>query len=118
MVMKVMTNTTSTVEVTLAVPSDKPQPSRTAAKSSLYAASPTMPLSMPIEVMPTCTEDKNWVGLSIRLSAVWAPRSPLSASASRRALRLEAKASSDMAKAPLSRIKNRISRASIIAVYA
>jgi hypothetical protein len=64
-----------------------------------------MPLSMPMEVMPTCTEDKNWVGLSSSVSAAFAPLSPDSAMALSLALRLEASASSDMAKTPLSSVR-------------
>ena len=68
-VMKVITVTTSAVaEIsatrgatdTLCSHSDKPP---------LNAASPMMPLSMPIEVMPTCTDDRNWVGLLSRFKA-------------------------------------------------
>ena len=66
-----------------------------------------------MEVMPTCTEDKNWVGLSSNANADWAPLSPDSAIAVRRAFRLEAKASSDMAKTPLSRVNSAISRKSM-----
>ena len=66
------------------------------------AASPTMPLSMPIEVMPICTVERNCVGDSIRSSAAAAPASPVSASAARRARRLVERAISDIANAALS----------------
>ena len=75
-----------------------PRPTAAAAK----AASPTMPLSMPIEVMPICTLDRNCVGSSISLSAAAAPASPVSASAARRARRLVERAISDIANNALS----------------
>ena len=46
-----------------------------AASGSANAASPTMPLSTPIEVMPICTVDSNLVGLSCRSIAACAPGS-------------------------------------------
>lgn len=76
-------------------------------------ASPIIPLSMPMEVMPTCTEDRNWVGLSSSTRADCAPLSPDSAIADGRALRLEAKASSDMANTPLSKVNSAMSRKSM-----
>ena len=82
-------------------------------KSSLKAASPMMPLSMPMEVMPTCTDDRNCVGLSSSANAACAPLSPPCAMAVSRGLRLEARASSDMANKPLSKVSNAISRKSI-----
>ena len=72
-----------------------------------------MPLSMPMEVMPTCTDDRNWVGLSSRISAALAPLSPDSAMAESRALRLAAKDISDMAKTPLSSVRKAISKKSM-----
>ena len=113
MVMKVITVTTTAVAVTLAARSEVPQASNTRARSSLKAASPMMPFSIPIEVMPTWTEDKNWVGLSSSFNAACAPLSPDSDIAVRRALRLEARASSDMAKTPLSKVRNAMSRKSM-----
>ena len=53
MVTKVMTATTIPVASASAVRAARPQPTMEAATPSLNAASPTMPLSMPIEVMPT-----------------------------------------------------------------
>ena len=72
-----------------------------------------MPLSMPIEVMPTCTEDRKYVGFSSSTSAAWAPLSPASLIAVRRDLRLDAKASSDIANTPFNRVSNAINRKSI-----
>ena len=113
MVMKVMTVTTMAVADMAAAFWLTPQPSSQTATPSLKAASPTMPLSTPIEVMPTCTVDKNWFGLPSRVSAAWAPLSPASAMAPSRALRLAASASSDIAKTPLSRVRKTISRTSM-----
>ena len=67
-----------------------------------------------MEVMPTCTDERNCVGFSSNLRAVIEPLSPASAMAARRALRLDARASSDMANAPLSRVRKTMSRVSII----
>ena len=72
-----------------------------------------MPLSMPMEVMPTCTDERNWVGLSSKVSAARAPLSPNSDIAVSRAFRLDASASSDMAKTPLSSVKKAISKKSM-----
>ncbi len=83
------------------------------ARPLLKAASPIMPLSMPMEVMPTCTDERNCVGLSSRPRAAWAPLSPDSPMAVSLALRLEARAISDMAKTPLSSVKKAISKKSI-----
>ena len=69
------------------------------------AASPTMPLRMPIDVMPICTTDKNLVGSSCRSIAALAPASPVSTITCSRALRLAVSAISDMANNALSRIK-------------
>ena len=63
MVVKVMTVTTKAVAVSAAALSAMPRATSQAATPSLNAASPTMPLSTPMEVMPTCTVDKNWLGL-------------------------------------------------------
>ncbi len=113
MVMKVMTVTTIAVASTPATVSSRPNDWNHRPRSSLNAASPTMPLSMPMEVMPTCTEERNCVGLSSSCSAVCAPLSPASAMADRRALRLEASASSDMANAPLSKVRKTMRRVSM-----
>ena len=114
MVTKVMTATTIAVATPWAVLSATPKVRIQADRSSLNAASPTMPLSMPMEVMPTCTDDRNCVGCSSRCSAVCAPLSPTSAIAARRALRLAARDISDIANAPLSSVRKMISRVSII----
>jgi len=114
MVMKVMTTTTTAVDRMFAVASVSPLASIQRPRSPLKAASPTMPLSMPMEVMPTCTDDRNCVGFSSSFSAVMEPLSPASAMAARRALRLEASASSDMANAPLSSVRKTMRRVSII----
>ena len=62
MVMKVMSVTTNAVARPCASDSERPWVCSHSEKSSLNAASPTMPLSTPIEVMPICTVDKNRVG--------------------------------------------------------
>src|SRR3954466_6216918 len=72
-----------------------------------------MPLMMPIEVMPTCTVERNWVGWSSSLSAACAPPSPSSAIPASRARRAEASAISVMANRPLSTVRNAISRKSM-----
>ena len=66
-----------------------------------------------MEVMPTCTVERNCVGRSISRIAAPAPLSPLSSMAASRALRDEAMASSDMANTPLSRVRKAISRKSM-----
>ena len=91
----------------------RPGCAATALTAPLKAASPTMPLMMPMEVMPTCTVDRNWVGCSSSLSAACAPPSPASAMAASRALRVEASAISDMANRPLSSVSSAISRKSM-----
>ena len=112
-VMKVMMVTTSAVAEISAARGGAPQPCIKLASPPLKAASPMMPLSMPMEVMPTCTEDKNCVGFSSRVNAACAPLSPDSAMALSLALRLEASANSDMAKTPLSRVKKAMRRKSM-----
>ena len=42
------------------------------------AASPTMPLSTPMDVMPICTVERNLVGLSCSVMAACAPPLPAS----------------------------------------
>jgi hypothetical protein len=64
MVVNVMVATTSEVAEKLAAESESPQPMNQSATSPLNAASPTMPFMTPIEVIPTCTVDKNCVGFS------------------------------------------------------
>ena len=113
MVVKVMAVTTSAVAPMDATFSLRPNPASHSATGPLNAASPTMPFSMPIEVMPTCTVERNCVGRSISLSAAPAPASPLSSIAARRALRLDATASSDIANKPLSRVRKTISSRSM-----
>ena len=90
-----------------------PQVSSQWATPLLKAASPTMPLSTPMEVMPTCTVLKNWLGWPSSTRAACAPLSPASAIAAKRALRLPAKANSDMANTPLSKVRKTISKNSI-----
>jgi hypothetical protein len=102
MVKKVMQLTTTAVDTKLAAPGPKPALSIQMASGPAKAASPTMPLSMPMEVMPICTVERNCVGDSIRFSAAAAPASPVSASAARRARRLVDRAISDIANAALS----------------
>jgi hypothetical protein len=72
-----------------------------------------MPLSTPIEVIPIWTVDKNRVGWPINSKAARAPAAPASSMATKRALRLEDKAISAMAKPPLRRVKPMISSSSI-----
>ena len=96
-----------------AAPSDIPSDISQRPRPALKAASPKIPLSKPIEVIPTCTEDRNCVGFSSSANAACAPLSPASANASRRALRLEANANSDIANTPLSSVSNAISRKSM-----
>ena len=70
------------------------------------AASPTMPFSTPIEVMPICTVDSHRVGCSCSSMAASAPLSPASTITARRAFREAVNAISDMANKALSRIRN------------
>ena len=70
------------------------------------AASPTMPFSTPIEVMPICTVDKNLVGSSCNTCAARAPGSPASTITVSRALREVVKAIYDIANKALTRIRN------------
>jgi hypothetical protein len=112
MVMMVMTVTTMPVATYPDGFGGMPRPCIQCASESLKAASPTMPFRTMIDVMPTCTVDRKRVGCSISFSAVAAPRSPSSAMACRRALRLEASPSSDMAKTPFSTVSSAIRRTS------
>ena len=105
MVVKVISVTTSAVAVIAATVSVKPKVCSQRANPPLNAASPTMPLSTPIDVMPTCTVDKNWLGLSSSVNEARAPLLPSSAMLFRRAFRLAASASSDMANTPFSSVK-------------
>ena len=114
MVMMVMVTTTSAVAPTAAVCWAMPKNfTSQVAKGAAKAASPTMPLSTPMDVMPICTVDKNLVGLSCRSIAACAPGSPLSTMTCKRALRLALSAISDMANRPLSRIKKMSSERSM-----
>ena len=54
-----------------------------------------------MDVIPIWTVERNWVGLSSKRRAAIAPASPVSAITCNLALRLAAKAISDMAKIPL-----------------
>ena len=69
------------------------------------AASPTMPFSTPIDVMPICTVDRNLVGFSCSTWAATAPGSPASAITASRALRDAVSAISDIANIAFSRIR-------------
>ena len=109
-VTNVIAVTTMAVALISAAPCGTPYSINQAAKPALNAASPRIPFNMPIEVMPTCTEERNWVGSLSKFSAARAPGSPLSASAMSRILRLEASANSDMANTPLSSVNSAISR--------
>ena len=113
LVLKVIRVTTNAVAKPDAQFSGTPWASNQNEKSSLKAASPTMPFSTPIDVMPICTVDKNCVGCAIKRSAACAPVSPASANAAKRALRLEDSAISDMANKPFKKVKKTISNTSI-----
>ena len=75
------------------------------ARGAAKAASPTMPLSTPMDVMPICTTERNLVGCSCSSIAQRAPASPDSTITCSRALRLAVNAISDMANRALSRIR-------------
>ena len=107
-VMKVMTATTSAVAEISAARGAMPSVCSQTARPLLKAASPMMPLSTPMEVMPTCTVERNWVGRSCSTTAATAPSSPASAMAVRRALRLAVKSISDIAKAAFSKVSTAI----------
>src|SRR4051812_23592441 len=113
MVMKVIAATTSPVATMPDGRGAMPRPCSHAATPALKAASPTMPLRMPVAVMPTCTVDRKRVGCSSSRSAACAPPSPSSAIAIRRPLRADANAISDMANTPFSSVSTMISRTSI-----
>ena len=86
-------------------------------KRSLNAASPTIPLSTPMEVIPICIVDKNSVGLPINSSAVLAPFDelfPASCIAFKRTFLLAAKAISDIANMPFIRISKIMIKKSIV----
>src|SRR5690606_30496261 len=68
------------------------------------AASPTMPLRMPIEVIPICTVDSMRFGSSASLRAASAERLPSTAILASRARRAVISAISDMANRPLATI--------------
>ena len=105
-VRKVMLTTTMAVAAICATSSSTSiKPSSHSASGRENAASPTMPLRMPIDVMPICTVDRNLVGFSCRSIAACAPGSPASTMTCSRALRLAVSAISDMAKAPFKRIR-------------
>ena len=108
-VVNVIAVTTRPVAVMAAAVSAMPQPCNAAATPLLKADSPTIPLRTPIDVIPTCTVDKNWLGFPKSSKAACAPLSPASIKAVRRALRLPANANSDMAKTPLRSVKKTIS---------
>ena len=115
--MRLGTSSPNTIEKNVILTTTKPVANGLARRSStpnccnimltggLKAASPTIPLSTPIEVMPICTADKKRVGSSPSRNAVAAAPSPCWARFCRRALRAATKAISDMAKKPFSKIK-------------
>ena len=113
MVMKVIAVTTIAVAAIADGRSAMPKPCSQRASRSLNAASPTMPFSTAIEVIPTCTVDRKRVGCSSSRKAALAPPLPSSASTIRRALRLDASASSDIAKPAFSKVSSAISRKSM-----
>jgi hypothetical protein len=76
-----------------------------AASGAASAASPTMPLSTPIEVMPIWMVDRKRVGSSPSLTAAAAPLSPSSINFCSRALRAVTRAISDMANRPLRQMR-------------
>ena len=82
-------------------------------KFKLNAASPTIPLSTPIEVIPICTVDKNCVGCASKRKAARAPESPSASSATKRGLRHDAKAISDIANMPLNSVRRTIRKISM-----
>jgi len=73
----------------------------------------TMPLRMPIEVMPTCTVDRKRVGSSCSFTAIAAEVSPSSARRARRARLAITSAISDMANTPFNTISAARSRTSM-----
>ena len=75
------------------------------------------PVSIPIRVIPICIVERKRSGFSASLSAVRAPELPLLASISRRDLRAETTAISDIEKMPLSNINPSIIRNSIYIFY-
>ncbi len=105
--------TTSAVAVMSAARGEAPKVCIHVESPLLKAASPMMPLSMPMEVMPTCTDERNCVGLSSSVIAPCAPLSPDSARAVSLALRLADSAISDMAKTPFSRVKKAMRKKSM-----
>jgi hypothetical protein len=70
-------------------------------------ASPTIPLSKPIDVMPIWIADRNWVGSSLIFKAICADFFPLAASAVSLALLEVSRATSDIAKRPLKMISEK-----------
>ena len=101
----VTTTTTRMVEVMELASGDMPTLCSQMAKGPASTASPKIPLSRPIEVMPICTAERNWVGSSASFNAILAPRLPRPASASRRDFLAVTIAISDMANTPLRRIR-------------
>jgi hypothetical protein len=65
-----------------------------------------MPFRRPIEVIPICTTESHFVGLSCSASAWLAPESPASTITCRRALRLAVSAVSDIANKALRKTRN------------
>src|SRR5512134_2118226 len=75
------------------------------AKGTASTASPKMPFSRPIEVMPIWIVDRKRVGSATRRDAEAASASPSLASAARRGARAVSSATSDMASRPFSMIR-------------
>src|SRR5579871_5609572 len=91
----------------------------TVCSRSPNVASPKVPDSTAITVMPTWTVANSREGADLSSSAVRAPLLPVSASPRRRALRADTKAISAIAKKPLSRTRTKTTvscRASIVRV--
>ncbi|HNR91571.1 MAG TPA: hypothetical protein PKO41_04000 [Dokdonella sp.] len=97
--------TTTNVARARALPGSSPHPAKRAATGSANTVSPTMPLRMPIEVMPICTVDMKRVGSCPNASAAAAPLSPRSARACRRERRAVTSAISDIENSPLRTIR-------------
>ena len=73
-----------------------------------------IPVRIPIRVIPICTAERNLSGSEASFRAVLARLLPLSASAWRFDLRADTTAISDMENIPLSRIRKRIMKISLI----
>src|SRR5690606_15898446 len=96
--------TTEAVATGPATPAGTPSVTSQRAIGPARAASPTMPLRMPIEVIPICTVESMRLGSSASLRAAWAELLPSIASFASRARRAVMSAISDMAKRPFATI--------------